>query len=769
MHASPAARRAALPLSALLLLGPAMIAAPASAAVLDGVSDLTTLVDAVDEANATPGADVIVIDPGSVIAGEGGGVAITDDLTIELSGSAVIDLRLLVLDADLTMRGGSWSALPAATASLVAPGIGVGEAASLLLDGMTVVASGSECDAAIGGWYSAPGGPEQCDGGQSIDGGTITIVDSTVTATGGLFSAGIGGGSRSQHGAISITRSTITATGGEFGAGIGAGKDRVAGAISLVDSTVSATGTRSGAGIGGSDRGTGGTVTIDGGVVTATGASTAAGIGGGFAGNGGSTTILGDAAVTANGGSLAAGIGGGIYGEGGSTNVGGTAVVIAGGRDGAPGIGSAFSAGRTHSTTITDGSPSLTTTGINGGLTVAAGAVLAPLTALSVDGDLSVAGELVLDAAVSVTVPAGRTLRNSGVIRGAGELRGAGAVENDGIICAPVRDIALSSAVPAEGLVVSGTVTQLRYALPGGGEQLEAVYAPTIDAGCRELPDASTDQRILIGWSLGVDGPLLMPTSELAQAAPSGAADLEPVLVDAVLTLVPSANPSTAGSVVSVQAFGPVPLSGELSTELTSALALAGDIVPGAVPAEFSATAVGTRTITGTVTVSGPAGERVLSGSYAHVTIPAALSALTVAPSAARVGQGGSVDLSVSGADAYGNAVPLDASTITVTSNVPTDVVDGLRVIFPTASPHTLTVTVGAVSAEVVIEVVPTPTALVPAPPTAAPVEGVPEPALIEPPLPATGSAGDLGGALLWAMLLLVAGGAAGLLRTRAD
>ncbi len=111
---------------------------------------------------------------------------------------------------------------------------------------------------------------------------------------------------------------------------------------------------------------------------------------------------------------------------------------------------------------------------------------------------------------------------------------------------------------------------------------------------------------------------------------------------------------------------------------------------------------------------------------------------------------------------------------MTVTSSVPTDVIDGLTVTFPTASPHVLTVTVGAVSAQVTIEVEAAP--VLPVAPVAPVAPGAPAaPAadaaapVIEPPLPATGSAGDLGGALLWAVVLLVAGAAVGSLRTRAE
>jgi len=96
--------------------------------------------------------------------------------------------------------------------------------------------------------------------------------------------------------------------------------------------TLSATGGSYGAGIGGGVYGTGGNITISGSTVTATGGIySGAGIGGGFYGAGGNITISGGT-VTATGGFFdgAAGIGGGLYGAGGNINsITGNAVVFA--------------------------------------------------------------------------------------------------------------------------------------------------------------------------------------------------------------------------------------------------------------------------------------------------------------------------------------------------------------------------------------------------------------------------------------------------------
>lgn len=113
------------------------------------------------------------------------------------------------------------------------------------------------------------------------------------------------------------------------------------------------------AGIGGNDGNAGGTVTINGGVVTATGSDGGAGIGGGFDGDGGTVTINGGM-ITATGSTesygktnyyIGAGIGGGAYGDGGTVQINGGYVIAKGGTHyydwdeiTAPGIGGSVNA-----------------------------------------------------------------------------------------------------------------------------------------------------------------------------------------------------------------------------------------------------------------------------------------------------------------------------------------------------------------------------------------------------------------------------------------
>ena len=179
-------------------------------------------------------------------------------------------------------------------------------------------------------------------GGNGGSGKNITITGGTVNAKGGLEGAGIGGGTGGSGEAITINGGTVEATGGKFGAGIGGGLNGVGKNITIKGGTVNAAGgDNGGAGIGGGDSGSGEAITITGGTVEATGGDFGAGIGGGSWGNGEDITIKGGT-VEANGGLFGAGIGGGnaasIGGSGKNITITGGTVKAAGGERGA-GIG----------------------------------------------------------------------------------------------------------------------------------------------------------------------------------------------------------------------------------------------------------------------------------------------------------------------------------------------------------------------------------------------------------------------------------------------
>jgi LPXTG-motif cell wall-anchored protein len=171
-------------------------------------------------------------------------------------------------------------------------------------------------------------------------GATLSIGGTgSLSATGGLYGAGIGGNSDGQNtgfhesgGSITISGGTVTATGGHAGAGIGGGSYGSGGSVSINSGAVTATGGNGGTGIGGGFSGDGGTTTISGGTVTASGGEDAAGIGSGYHRDGGSITISGGT-VTATGGEKGAGIGGGSYGSGGSISINSGTVTATGGDD----------------------------------------------------------------------------------------------------------------------------------------------------------------------------------------------------------------------------------------------------------------------------------------------------------------------------------------------------------------------------------------------------------------------------------------------------
>jgi hypothetical protein len=121
----------------------------------------------------------------------------------------------------------------------------------------------------------------------------LTICDGngagtgSLTATGGRYAAGIGGGYTENGENIVINSGTVTATGGESsGAGIGGGYYGEGKNITINGGTVIATAHMNSAGIGGGTRGAGSAIKITGGTVNATGGELGAGIGGGSNTNG---------------------------------------------------------------------------------------------------------------------------------------------------------------------------------------------------------------------------------------------------------------------------------------------------------------------------------------------------------------------------------------------------------------------------------------------------------------------------------------------------
>ena len=160
------------------------------------------------------------------------------------------------------------------------------------------------------------------------NGGSLTITDEDkngkLTAEGGRYGAGIGGGYEAGGSDIAISGGEVNATGGgAYGAGIGGGCGGSGSDITISGGEVKATGGSHGAGIGGGYSGDGSDITVSGGEVKATGGVNGAGIGGGLQGKGKDITVSGDAKLKVQGGveSWTGGAGAGI-GDGGSNAYG---------------------------------------------------------------------------------------------------------------------------------------------------------------------------------------------------------------------------------------------------------------------------------------------------------------------------------------------------------------------------------------------------------------------------------------------------------------
>ena len=154
-----------------------------------------------------------------------------------------------------------------------------------------------------GGKIKATGGQYGAGiGGGKGDGSDITISGGEVNATGGTSGAGIGGGYNGNGSDITITDGEVNATGGKYGAGIGGGEYGIGKDIIITGGEVNATGGRFSAGIGGGSRGTGSDITISGGEVNASGGVNGAGIGGGLRSKGKDITVSGDTKLKVQGG-----------------------------------------------------------------------------------------------------------------------------------------------------------------------------------------------------------------------------------------------------------------------------------------------------------------------------------------------------------------------------------------------------------------------------------------------------------------------------------
>ena len=248
--------------------------------------------------------------------------------TVSQGGGAAVEDNAPVIKGSSTENTVTINADSGQTASVTLSGVNI----DVRDKGKAAVSTTGEGNVSIelNGGSTLRSGYEHA-GLEKNNGGSLTIGDENkdgkLTAEGGKYGAGIGGGYYENGSDITITGGEVKATGGEYGAGIGGGDHGNGSDITITGGKVKATGGRRGAGIGGGNYRIGKDITISGGEVNAIGGVTGAGIGGGCYGDGNNITVSGDAKLKVQGGvkdkhyGAGAGIGnGGKYGNHGGPN-----------------------------------------------------------------------------------------------------------------------------------------------------------------------------------------------------------------------------------------------------------------------------------------------------------------------------------------------------------------------------------------------------------------------------------------------------------------
>lgn len=190
---------------------------------------------------------------GGTITATGGGMG----AGIGAGGSSAGENSVDISGGQITISGGT----VAATGGANSAGIGgggdnstsstSGSGGAISISGGIVTATGGKYGAGIGGGRGAAGGNITISGGMvTATGGTVgTSFDGINYSIRGGGGAGIGGGGTSHHnfsggngGTISITGGLVTAFGGYYAAGIGGGRSAGGGEITISGGTVTATG-----------------------------------------------------------------------------------------------------------------------------------------------------------------------------------------------------------------------------------------------------------------------------------------------------------------------------------------------------------------------------------------------------------------------------------------------------------------------------------------------------------------------------------------------
>lgn len=512
------------------------------------------------------------------------------------------------------------------------------------------------------------------------EGTTLTIDDSSPTAEGELVAeaAGVWGdaGIRTARATLVIENGAVTAVGAggtllSGGAGIGteyASGGIGAGTVVINGGIVTAEGNNGGAGIGGSAREPGESVTINGGTVSATGSFGSAGIGGGAGAAGGTITI--------NGGEV-------------------TAVTVPlsfNGRLAGASIGTGFGSRFGASDANVVIGPEATVTASGFVRSVSDEDRSGTWGSLQLDGTLIIAPVEVEPEALGFDVTtADVTIGSTGVLRGpedeptsAPHLWGTGTIDNGGAILTQNVDAGLTQNVDA-----GVTITGHHYRVDAGSESVTA-YAPTLEAGARDEPTPPAPVGIdgFDGWLL--DGQAFSEQSVLPGLSESGA----PVVVEL------AAGPLIEGS-ATFATPGPLTLAAGESVDLDPVLTAWDETVVAdpewsvVVDDDDAAVADGL-TLTGgapgetTVTASTVVEGKTYSADL-DVTVTTGVVAEAEMTYTGEAAEGETIELSVSGTDAGGNDLGDITEEFTFASDVATDVVEGARVTFGSASPHTIT------------------------------------------------------------------------------
>lgn len=574
----------------------------------------------------------------------------------------------------------------------------------------------------------------------SIESAQFHVESGTVTASSRFFGAGIGGDALASGGSVNISGGSVEARGGTGGAGIGSGMCGGGGnGYVQTGGTVLAVAGDAGSGIGGGYASLGSQVFIHGGVLEARGRTSGSAIGSGLFATAGyactpipwpagpGSVLITAGTVTASARVDAAGIGA-TYQEVGPdiTIEGGTVSVTTENETALGGPGSDISiTGGTVTAAATESGSGVGgdagTLSVTGGtltassdrgvaigsryrpaevgmdVTIGAGAAvnvtgaatafggIAGFGSLSVDGDLRLASApLQIPAGTTVEIGAtGRLLGIAGSELSGGTVSGSGRIDNGGVIS-------------LDAALVTSVVDDRDYLVTFDGVTVTAVrlFGPDFATGFRTVPAPSPGTR----WNTAPDG---SGTDFTASTAVTADAILYEALSVASVELTPVSSTTTAGVAVTftatVRDAQGDPVSPAPSVVLTSSEP--GDTVTGLT---VSGTAAGVRTITAEAIVGG---ATVATDTAQLTVVAAAPASLDLRAPATSVRQGGSLTFIVTAEDAYGN--PASTAGVVITSDVATDVVSGLTVSFPHASPHRITATTGQLSASVVVQVLP--------------------------------------------------------------